>query len=191
MWVKQPELIIPGAVGIHASNQIQAAQGAWSNGTDYVAGDLVQGDGDPDTLFYVCILANGPGGVGAQQPPNATYWRETIWTASAADLTTPSVSNWNDAIDKCLALEYAGYTDWRLPNMIEYCSIMDAEDKIDLTFFPNAMIASSKYYWSSTTLNYLTTWAMRILFRAQSVSGQAKTVATFYSRPVRGGIPSV
>ena len=46
----------------------------WAAGTDYVVGNVVRGDGNPDALDYICILANGPGGVGAKQPPDATYW---------------------------------------------------------------------------------------------------------------------
>jgi len=53
----------------------------WSALTDYVADDLVQGDGSPDSRVYKCILANGPGGVGAQEPPNATYWTRVTYAA--------------------------------------------------------------------------------------------------------------
>lgn len=42
----------------------------WVNTVDYVANSRVQ----EGTTVYKCILANGPSGVGAQQPPNATYW---------------------------------------------------------------------------------------------------------------------
>jgi hypothetical protein len=41
MWVKQPELIIPGATGVTSSNQIQTAKGVWATGQDYVNGDVV------------------------------------------------------------------------------------------------------------------------------------------------------
>ena len=44
----------------------------WSNSVDYVADSIVQ-QGDK---LYKSILASGPSGVGAQQPPNTTYWTE-------------------------------------------------------------------------------------------------------------------
>jgi hypothetical protein len=44
----------------------------WSNSVDYVVDSIVQ-QGDK---LYKSILASGPGGVGAQQPPNTTYWTE-------------------------------------------------------------------------------------------------------------------
>jgi len=49
----------------------------WLVGTDYVVGNVVRGDEDPDSFDYICILANGPSGVGAKQPPDATYWKQT------------------------------------------------------------------------------------------------------------------
>ena len=47
----------------------------WQATTDYVVDDEVQGDGNPDTLIYKSILASGPGGVGAKEPPDTTYWK--------------------------------------------------------------------------------------------------------------------
>ena len=41
MWVKQPELIIPGATGVHATNQIQVAKGDWANDTAYAKACLL------------------------------------------------------------------------------------------------------------------------------------------------------
>ena len=48
----------------------------WVNTVDYLVNSIVQ---DGDTV-YKCILANGPSGVGAKDPPNATYW--TVRTAA-------------------------------------------------------------------------------------------------------------
>ena len=186
LWAKAPQLIIPGPVGITPSNQIQSAEGVWSNLTDYIAADLVQGDGAPDALFYVCILANGPGGVGAQEPPNATYWRETIWTASAANLTTAADMDWDDSIDNCLALEYAGYGDWRLPNITEMLSLYNYEDSLSPSVF-SPFDVESDIYWSSTTRKAGPTTALRMRFiNSQSVVSDAKTDLN-YVIPVRGG----
>lgn len=59
---------------------------------------------------------------------------------------------WNDAIDNCLALTYAGHNDWRLPNAAEILSVVDYSEvnpAIDGTFFPNTY--AGHYYWTSTT----------------------------------------
>jgi hypothetical protein len=181
MWVKQPELIIPGSTG-----QIQVAQGTWSNLTDYVAGDLVQGDGAPDALFYVCILANGPGGVGAQEPPNATYWVETVWTASAANLTTPATMDWNNSIDNCLALDYGGYTDWRLPNLSEFMTLLDNErSAVGGAISP--LVIQGAFYNTSTTRTTSSGNAYEArLSSNHSMFAVSKATAN-YVLPVRGG----
>ena len=199
MWVKQPELIIPGATGIHSSNQVQRARSTWKvppdDGLgDYVAGDLVQGDGAPDALFYVCIL--GHTAHAGKEPPNATYWRETVWTASAADLTTPTTMTWNDAIDNCLGsdlggggLSYGGHDDWRLPNALEHGTLWDfsrAANPLTYTsFFPNTQASN---YWTSTSYGPFTTWA--VYWRGDACYGSMadKTDANKYVRAVRGGV---
>ncbi len=185
-WVKQPELIIPGATGIHATNQIQSAEGEWDNGTDYVAGDLVVGDGDPDALFYVCILANGPGGVGAKEPPDGTYWRETVWTASAANLTTPATMAWADAVADCLALEYAGFTDWRLPNLYEQVSVaVWGGSTMHPAAFANGITGR---YWTSSPYRTQAGFPHYVDYQTSKiVIATAGGADTYYVRPVRGG----
>src|SRR5690606_10514168 len=107
------------------------AAGVWTaagTGIGYEYGQIVQGDGSPDSKFYVCILTH----TGAHEPPDAEYWVETPWTASAANLDTPAVMTWDDAIDSCL-MTYAGIgpwsannpLGWRLPNLTELISIYD------------------------------------------------------------------
>ncbi len=66
------------------------------------------------------------------------------------------VLQWANAIDYCEALDFAGQSDWRLPNFNELYMITD-----DSTYGP-AMhmsisngfvnVASSSFYWSSTTV---------------------------------------
>ena len=62
-------------------------------------------------------------------------------------------NNWNSAIPYCSSLSYAGYTDWRLPNVKELQSIVDYETgigsaSINSTAFPHTKLAP---YWTSTT----------------------------------------
>ena len=253
MWIKQPELIIPGATGVTASNQINAAKGNWTISTSYVPGNLVfaqqrdtgvtatqstttvtASSGTPFTSddigrvlligatnvgtildytsstvvtvstsqtistpaeayvysYYVCGASsncNSSTGTFAADP-NFSYWRETMWTGSAGNLTTPSTAYWSGAIKKCQALAtagYAGYTDWRLPNIKELFSIVVEQGSapfINQTYFPNTV---SNYYWSSTTYPNSTTSAFAVYFYNGYAYTNGKTNA-YYIRCVRG-----
>ena len=186
--MRQPELIIPGATGIHATNQIQVARGNWATATIYALADLVLDT--VDSKYYVCVFAHtSVGGSGTDtDAPNtvSAYWRETVWTASAADLTTPATMVWNDAIDDCLALSYAGHDDWRLPSAFEAYSIVDLENKIDLEF-ENPQDGYSEYYWSSSTWKGNTANALATYHVSGFLYDRIKANA-YYLRPVRGGV---
>lgn len=185
-WVKEPQLIIPGAVGVHATNQIQAAKGNWANNTAYVAGDLAK-----DTVgstYWVCVVPHTSHAAvytfAQDRADNPTYWRQTVWTGSAANLTTAVGMNWSNALINSEALEYAGHTDWRLPNVKELQSIVDYSTfspAINATFFPHTV---SAYYWSGTTYAIDTSYAWIVNFNVGSVSNGAKAL-DYFVRPVR------
>lgn len=57
---------------------------------------------------------------------------------------------WEAALNFCEGLTYAGYSDWRLPNVRELESIVDAgqgNPAINTAYFPN----TQDWYWTSTT----------------------------------------
>jgi len=86
-WVKQPELIIPGATGVQTANQIQAVKGAWADSVAYLAADLVA----HNSKWWVCVLAHtGPGDASTDPDTDSTHWRETVW----ANITTDAVESW-------------------------------------------------------------------------------------------------
>lgn len=94
--------------------------------------------------------------------------------------------NWKDALSYCENLEYAGYSDWRLPNIKELDSIVDNSTynpAIDTNFFPDTM---SLYYWSSTTSSHYTGNAWLVDFYSGFGSNSGKS-NTYYVRAVRGG----
>jgi len=101
----------------------------------------------------------------------------------------PSDMTWNNAIDNCLALDYAGHNDWRLPNIKELMSIVDYGTwlpSIDVVFFPNT---AWSYYWSSTTAFPSTGSAWAVNFMDGSIDYyNTKTIDTFFVRPVRLGV---
>lgn len=138
--------------------------------------------------FYVCPVAHNSG-VFADNI-TAGNWRETVWTASAANLTTPSAMAWTptggdgDSINNCEALDYAGKQDWRLPNVKELMSIVDYgrySPAIDPTFFPNTQ---SLYYWTSTIYANNTAYAWYVHFGYGVVYNSYRYYA-YGVRPVR------
>ena len=193
-WVKQPAIIIPGAVGVHTTNQVQVARGNWANSTAYAAADIIYDDWD-GTGWYICAIAHTSSATATfmeDYAANPTYWRYTVWSGSADNLTTPMSLTWYDAIDNCLALEYAGRTDWRLPNVRELLSLVDHSiatgARINSTAFPNCM-TSIYSYWTSTIFANITTRATHVNFNAATagISSQTTKTSLWYVRPVRGG----
>ena len=94
--------------------------------------------------------------------------------------------NWEVAITWCENLNYAGYTDWRLPNAKELMSIVicyRANPSIDIGKFRNTTIS---YYWTSTTDASSTAEACLVFFLHGGTAITNKTSA-YYVRAVRGG----
>ena len=93
---------------------------------------------------------------------------------------------WEQALAFCEGLTYAGYSDWRLPNVRELESIVDAGESspaINKTYFPN----TAGGYWTSTTYMpaYVTAWSVD--FSAGFVTNDHKGNTANYVRCVRGG----
>ncbi|MDA8243182.1 MAG: DUF1566 domain-containing protein [Elusimicrobia bacterium] len=85
---------------------------------------------------------------------------------------------------------YAGYTDWRVPNVLEGESLLryvpGAAPFIDTTAFPNTQ-ATNKYYWTSTTVAATPANAWVVEFKIGSILESAGKTASHYVRCVRGG----
>ncbi len=96
---------------------------------------------------------------------------------------SPAKMTWNNAIDECLALSYAGHSDWRLPNAHELNSLTDY-GRISPGIDPIFTNTQNDYYWSSSTALGLVTSAWRIYFYEANIMAWAKTTA-HYPRPVR------
>ena len=80
-------------------------------------------------------------------------------TAGCTD--TNDRGTWEDALSACENLDFAGRTDWRLPNVTELHSLIDLTQTegefINPSDFPNIPGSSENppYYWTSTTYNGL------------------------------------
>ena len=77
--------------------------------------------------------------------------------------------SWNNAIDWAEGLSFAGYTDWRLPNVIELKSFQE----ITWGYYRNQ---SSRGYWSSTTLSSMTAGALYVYFSNGEVDANDKSI---------------
>ena len=130
--------------------------------------------GDGDKMFYVLYVRgntsygknafndNGDGTV--TDKATGLMWMKVDSGELKAGKNKDGKLNWQEALDWAENLEYAGYSDWRLPNVKELQSIVDytrspattnsaANDPI---FQTTSIIAESgqedyPYYWSGTT----------------------------------------
>lgn len=97
-------------------------------------------------------------------------------------------STWEDALIHCESVSYAGYSDWRLPNIKELLSIVnhDAYDPaVDKTVFPNT---ESYGYWSSTSTSIYTALGVDFIYGLVDSYSKTDTNILYYVRAVRGGI---
>lgn len=84
-----------------------------------------------------------------------------------------SALTWPEAVTKCKIFEYAGYSDWRLPTIEEWKSVIDSENKNPALIEPNPFenIIVHMPYWSVTesSFNIKQTGDMKHLPRAYVV----------------------
>jgi hypothetical protein len=115
-----------------------------------------------------------------------------MWvTNPSTDAGFKGTQTWESALTSCTVtlngMAYAGYTDWRLPNVRELMSIVDygraASPYINTTAFPGTI---SSYYWSSTTYIGGPGNAQGVYFDTGGVNIKTKT-NNYYVRCVRGG----
>lgn len=94
-------------------------------------------------------------------------------------------ASWTVAKQNCEDLEYAGFTDWRMPTIEELSTLRDAGRNNPAI---NPLFTSqSSYYWSSTAyINNSTDFAWIVNFWTGNVLWEWKTSA-WYMRPVRSG----
>ena len=105
---------------------------------------------------------------------------------------TDNTYSWQDAQDTFIvqvnALNFGGYSDWRLPTIKELFSIVDLKNysiSIDMDFFPNIMLSTENIYWSSSS-DSTSSLALFVGFGDGHVGHRSKGNSA-YVRCVRGG----
>ncbi len=91
---------------------------------------------------------------------------------------------WDDACLFASGMPFAGFSDWRVPNILEMISIVDfakTSAPFSYSIFTNTASAG---YWSSTTAGANNANAWAILFNTEFISPVAKT-GTIKFRGVR------
>lgn len=112
-----------------------------------------------------------------------------VWAAdgSAAGCNNGGKFNWAAAHIYAAGLDFAGFTDWRVPNVNELLSIVnyaESDPSIYTAFFPNTL---SLEYHTSTTYTVFDNEIWIVDFDAGWAYNVLKT-AIKYLRCVRGGV---
>ena len=64
---------------------------------------------------------------------------------------TPSLLDWGAALRYCAHLNWAGYTDWWLPNRTELLSLVNRQQRVPAVDVLLASVTKDNVYWSSST----------------------------------------
>ena len=115
-------------------------------------------------------------------------WQKCSKGLSGSDCGTGTIETeyWVAALSYCEGLDFAGSTNWRLPNIKELMSIIDfqnSEPSINPTYFP---ATQPNTYWSSTTVIFSTANARDVGFDSGYVGYNDKDEALKRVRCVRG-----
>jgi hypothetical protein len=94
-----------------------------------------------------------------------------MWIKNGWRLDFFSAVGWKDAIKKCETFKYGGYSDWRLPTIKEWKSLLDKKKEYPAIAEPNPFenIIVHMPYWSNTEFNSSQTPSTKSPLRAYTV----------------------
>jgi hypothetical protein len=111
-----------------------------------------------------------------------------VWSKNAAFVSEPVT--WEEALKVVQTMnskKYAGYADWRLPNIRELESLTDMGHHSPALFRQHPFQNVQHYYWSSTTSTYDATYAWVVYLEDGSVGVGFKQKSEFFVWAVRSG----
>ena len=107
-----------------------------------------------------------------------------FWTKKA-DLA-PGLTTWEEALALVKGLKVGGFSDWRLPNINEFESLVDCSTHSPALPFGHPFEGVREFYWSSTTSYYEPTWAWALYLAKGATGVGLKRGRHFYVWAVRG-----
>ena len=137
-------------------------------GTSYywTSADLIGGEEDNNWFFeatnatiiidslskgrVACVRGEEYGKVNAESYVPLTIGGDEVVSDSSTNLVWQKDSvkkTWKEALKYCIDLEYAGYSDWRLPNKNELVTLVDYSKADPASSFPGM---TSEEFWTST-----------------------------------------
>ena len=138
---------------------------------------------------YTCYNADGT----TQNPCLGMAYMHEVVTDSLTGLMWQRIfaeeMPWQKAMDYCDSLDYAGYSDWRLPNRFELQSLVDygrSDPAIDISAFPLWPLTS---FWSSSTGAYPNSyWYVHFQRGSVELAFTGSINTSKYARCVRSGM---
>ncbi len=112
-----------------------------------------------------------------------------MWASEGNDkgCNDAGAENWDDAIDYANALTFAGYSDWRIPNILELLTVIDFAASGPMEWDGFFAYSTSENHWTSTSWGMNVAKAFVINFDTEDITQQAKSIPA-YLRCVRGGL---
>lgn len=111
------------------------------------------------------------------------------WNSAGKTCTgSPATYTWGEALRAAQGYSFAGYSDWRLPNIKELATIVERRcysPSFNETIFPEVM-SSGGIYWSSSPVAGDPAGAWVVDF-GYGLDGEAQNSGRLYARLVRGG----
>ena len=111
----------------------------------------------PSSAYLMCVSGNEYGTVAAEDYVTVTENEEEMIHDVKTDLfwqkDAVKKETWKEALGYCENLEYAGHSDWRLPNRNELISLIDyskAGSEEEVEFFSSFPGMTPGSFWSST-----------------------------------------
>jgi hypothetical protein len=155
---------------------------------------LVSGTQSPSSPRFSTADPQSNGEVVVEDADTGLMWKQCPEGLSGATCTGGSIAfkDWSTALTDAGAVSFAGYDDWRLPNIIELASIRDYSPKAagELAL-PGAFLVNNALdtYWSSTNVPLAGSATSALAYRfegsqAHSTQGKTSPIAV---RLVRGG----